>query len=328
MTKEAPSTQSPQAGSNPEVSIVMACFNAEQYLNDAVQSALAQRDIELEVIIVDDHSTDGSLTLANRLAQQDKRVRVMQTPANAGPGGARNVGLKAMRGEWYAMLDCDDAFEPSRCRTLIDAANTLGAHMIADDLLVFGDDLEEHKHLGSRAETPPRLITLDDYFDATRMFGPKPNLGFLKPLVRRETMLKGSHFYREDLKIGEDDELVVQLLLAGSRYFVSCDAMYRYRKHEASISHRLSVDHSARMTASEELVRASVLAAGRDSPAYRARYSSILDAAAFTKAVDALKARDFGSALHVVAARPGSVRHFSMPLSSRLARLRARLGLS
>lgn len=326
MTGKLASTQTHPTGNAPEISIVMACFNAEMYLENAVRSALAQRDIELEVILVDDHSTDGSLQLANHLADQDTRIRVLQTPANAGPGGARNVGIKAMQGKWYAMLDCDDAFDPNRCRALIDHANDLGADMIADDLLVFGDGHENHRHLdapGKRA----RLVTLEDYFEATRMFGPKPNMGFLKPLIRGEALRKGNHFYREDLKIGEDDELVVQLLLAGNRYFVTTEAMYRYRKHAESISHRLSVDHSARMMASEELVRASVLKAERDSAAYRARYTSILDAAAFTRAIDAIKSRNLGAALRAVAARPRSLRHFSMPLSSRLAKLRSRLGL-
>lgn len=328
MTRKTASTQTPPAGNPPEISIVMACFNAELYLENAVRSALGQRDIDLEVILVDDHSTDESLKLANRLAEKDRRLRVLQTPANTGPGGARNVGIKAMRGLWYAMLDCDDAFEPKRCRTLIDTADKVGADLIADDLLVFGDGLEDHQHLGAAFGSPARLVTLEDYFDGTRMFGPKPNMGFLKPLIRREALLRGRHSYREDLKIGEDDELVVQLLLAGNRYFVTHEPMYRYRKHAESISHRLSVDHSARMMASEKLVRAAVLAAGRDSAAYRSRYDSMCDAVAFTRAVDAMKSRDLTAALREVASRPRSVRHFSMPLSSRLAKLRARLGLA
>lgn len=306
----------------------MACFNAEPFLEDAVASALAQRDVALEVLIIDDHSSDGSLALARRLAARDARVRVLQTPVNSGPGGARNVGIEAMRGEWYAVLDCDDFLAPERARTLIDAANRLGADMIADDLLVFGDGEEERRHLGTAPSTPARAITLDAYFDATRLFGPKPNLGFLKPLIRRDILRDQGHRYREDLRIGEDDELVVQLLLAGCRYFVTSDALYRYRKHEASISHRLSVDHSERMLASEERVRAAVLAAGRDSDAYRARFASILDAVAFTRAVQALKRRDPVAALREVAARPLSARHFAMPVASRFEKLRARFGVT
>lgn len=309
-----------------ELSVVMACFNAEPFLEAAVRSALAQTHTDLEVLIVDDHSSDGSLALAQRLAASDPRVRVLQTPSNVGPGGARNAGIAAMRGEWYCMLDCDDALHPDRSRTLIDQANALGADMIADDLIVFGEQAAEHRHLGSDASSPPRLVSLDSYFEATQMYGPKPNLGFLKPLIRRAALEEGQHRYREDLRIGEDDELVIQLLLAGRTYWVTSNALYRYRKHEGSISHRLSVDHSARMLASEEQVKAAVEKAGQVSGAYRARYNSIQDAAAFSRTIEAIKRREWSESLRALVKRPRAVRHFSMPIASQLRKVRARLG--
>lgn len=328
MSKEAASPLSHLDAEIPELSVVMACFNAAPFLEDAVASALGQTDIAIEVLIIDDHSSDGSLDLARRLAARDPRITVLQTPRNSGPGGARNIGIDAMRGEWYGMLDCDDRFDPRRSRTLIDAARALDADMIADDLVVFGDGMPEHRHLGTAPSSPPRAIGLDDYFQSTRLFGPSPNLGFLKPLVRGAILKQQGHRYREDLRIGEDDEFVIRLLLAGCRYFVTGEAMYHYRKHEASISHRLSVDHAERMLASEARVREAVLAAGRDSSAYRARYASILDAVAFTRAIGALKRRDGLAAIREVAARPRSAKLFSMPIASRLERLRARLGLA
>lgn len=306
----------------------MACYNAQDYLEDAVNSALSQRDVTLEVLIIDDHSSDNSLALAQSLAEQDPRVRVLQTPSNAGPGGARNVGIEAMRGEWYCVLDCDDWLEPDRCRTLIDAAKALDADMIADDLMVFGGEEGEHRHLGMAPGEKPRPISLDAYFDGTRMFGDTPNLGFLKPMIRRERLIDQAHRYREDLRIGEDDELIIQLLLAGARYFAVSPALYRYRKHEASISHRLSLDHSERMMTSEEAVKRSVIAAGQYSPAYQARFASILDAVAFTRSVQALKQRDWAAAIRAVAERPSSARHYAMPIASRLKSIRARLGLA
>ena len=328
MIKEAASPLRPLNPDIPDISVVMACFNAAPFLEQAVASALAQTGVAIEVLIIDDHSSDGSLELARDLAARDSRVRVLQTPRNSGPGGARNIGIEAMRGEWYCMLDCDDLLAPDRSRRLIDAANALDADMIADDLVVFGDAVEEHRHLGAVPPPGPRAIALEDYFDSTRMFGPRPNLGFLKPLVRGAILKERGLRYREDLRSGEEDECVIRLLLAGCRYFLTDDALYRYRKHEASISDRLAVDHAERMMAAETRVRDAVLAAGRDSSAYRARFDSILDAVAFTRAVEALKRRDWGGATREITARPRSARHFSMPLASRLAKLRAKVGLS
>ncbi|MEL7190747.1 MAG: glycosyltransferase family 2 protein [Pseudomonadota bacterium] len=303
----------------PEISIIMACYNAAAFLKEAVSSALSQQDITLEVLIIDDHSTDNSFEVANELAGKDSRIRVFQTPENAGPGGARNVGIEQMRGDWYAMLDCDDAFASERCRKLIDAANLSGADMIADDLAVFGDEVQSQRHLGKDFETPSSLITLDDYFAGTVMFSAKPNLGFLKPIIHRR--LLHAIRYRSDLRIGEDDELVIRLLLAGAKYAYHPQALYHYRKHDASISHRLSAEHGALMVRSEENIRAKVHSAGETSDAYHTRYHSILDAAAFSSSVEALKSKDLGSAIGAILKRPSALRHYAMPIAARWNRM-------
>ena len=232
-----------------------------------------------------------------------------------------------MRGEWYGVLDCDDRMAPERSRLLIDEAKALGADMIADDLHVFGGTEGEHRHLGD-AFASLRDISLDAYFNATQMYGPNPNLGFLKPLIRRSALHDGGHRYHEDLRIAEDDELVIKLLLAGRRYVLSNKALYHYRKHDASISHRLSADHAARMVASEEMVRAAVVEAGHNSAAYQARYNSIQDAASFSRTVQAIKQRDWIASLREIAQRPRALRHFVMPIKSRLQKLSSRLGVT
>lgn len=303
----------------PEISIVMACYNAAAYLSDAVQSALAQTDIDLEVLIVDDHSTDASFELAKSLAHQDQRIRVFRTSVNSGPGGARNVGIENMHGRWYSMLDCDDVLAPERSRTMIDAAEAVGADMIADNLQVFGEGIEPHRHLGRDFQTRSGDITLDAYFAGTVMFSPKPNLGFLKPIIRRSAMQNTR--YRSDLRIAEDDELVIRLLLAGVRYTYLPRPFYLYRKHDGSISHRLSSKHADLMVRSEQDIRNQVVAAGLALGAYQVRYDSIRDAAAFSHSVEALKARDIIGAVGAIIRRPSALRHYRMPISAAWKRL-------
>lgn len=102
--------QSPHG--RPTVSVVVPTYNYARYLPDAVGSVLSQKHVEVEVIVVDDHSTDDSLAVARRLAAGDDRVRVIARPANAGPVATFNAGLAEAHGEFLVRLDADDALTP------------------------------------------------------------------------------------------------------------------------------------------------------------------------------------------------------------------------
>ena len=308
----------------PDVSFAIACYNALPYLDEAVASALAQEGVSLEVLIVDDGSTDGSLERARDWGTRDPRVRVLRTPRNLGPGGARNLAIEAMRGDWYAVLDSDDRIAPGRSRALIDAAERLGADLAADDLEIFGEAIEPHRFLTDPPPPDGAWIDPTTYFAATRMFGASPNLGFLKPMIRRRVLERTGIRYDPSLRIGEDDALIVQLLLAGARYRLMPQAGYFYRKHGSSISHRLSLDHAERMMASERQIRAAVAERPEWMPAYRPRYAAMRRALAFTRAIDALKRGRPAEAATAIARRPDAARLFAMPIRARWNRLFAR----
>jgi len=94
----------------PTVSVVMPAFNAERYLHRAIDSVLRQTLADLELLVVDDGSSDGTVALAQSYAERDPRVRVL-TQRNAGPGPARNTGFGAARGRLFAFLDSDDEWD-------------------------------------------------------------------------------------------------------------------------------------------------------------------------------------------------------------------------
>ena len=102
-------------------SVVIPAFNAERFLGEAIASALAQTLPPLEVLVVDDGSTDGSRAVAEGFGAA---VRVFTGP-NAGPSAARNRGVREARGSWIAFLDADDLFEPGY---LAAAEEHLAAH--------------------------------------------------------------------------------------------------------------------------------------------------------------------------------------------------------
>ena len=95
-----------------KVSVIIPIYNAYDYLRPAMESVLDQTLREIEVICVDDGSTDHSLDILKEYQKLDARVRIV-TETNAGPALARNAGFKRARGEFVIFLDADDFFEPT-----------------------------------------------------------------------------------------------------------------------------------------------------------------------------------------------------------------------
>jgi len=96
------------------ISIIVPIYNAEQYLNACVESLLNQTVKDIEVILIDDSSTDSSLAIAQAFAAQDSRVKVLQE-FHAGQSVARNMGMAHARGEYIAFVDADDQLELDWC---------------------------------------------------------------------------------------------------------------------------------------------------------------------------------------------------------------------
>lgn len=304
-----------------DVTFAIASYNSREYLEECVNSALAQADVTCEVLIVDDGSSDGSDALAESLAEADERVRFFRTPSNRGPGGARNIALENMRGDWYAVLDSDDLLVPERSARLITAAKDNQADMVADDLLLFGEGMKTTAFL-ENSSLPDTMLTLEAYFRDSAMYGSSPNPGFLKPMIARTLIERTGIRYDESLRVAEDDDLVIRLLMAGARYYLSPHAGYRYRKHAQSISHRLSPKHAAAMGKRATMLENEVRAAGLNSAAFQNRQKAMRQAVAFTQAIENLKQGRPFAALGQVLREPGSAKHFSMPIKARLTRLK------
>lgn len=92
------------------VSVIIPAYNAERFIRESVDSALAQTHRDVEVIVVDDSSTDDTLHI---LQEYGSRIRVLHQ-RNAGAAAARNAGAKVATGDWLALLDADDLWEPTK----------------------------------------------------------------------------------------------------------------------------------------------------------------------------------------------------------------------
>src|SRR3546814_4940776 len=117
-----------------DVSVIVAACNAQEYLGEALRSALAQADVEVEILIVDDASTDRTRQIAEHHAGRDPRIRVIRSERRRGPGAARNLALDQSQGQWIAVLDADDSYHVDRLASLLAIARDWKADMVADNL--------------------------------------------------------------------------------------------------------------------------------------------------------------------------------------------------
>ena len=306
-----------------DVSFVVACFNPGDFLEPAIKSALSQTGVNVEVVVVDDGSTDGSVQTIERMRETEPRIRLFRTPQNCGPAGARNVGLKHMRGEWYAVLDADDLLLPDRSTNLIGLANTYGAHIVADNMIPFGDGGDERPMFTIAPLQGSCVLTLSNYIARSRLFGSETGPGYLKPMIRREVIKSKALSYNEDLFIAEDDELMIRALSLGLTYRVCDYAGYFYRRHRGSISHRLSLSHLEKMMMAEEQIAAILPDDVRNSGAYEARRKALKRAHAFTQSVEALKAHTYFEAIMALLRHPSALTLYSLPLKARIRRMLA-----
>lgn len=108
----------------PEVSIITPLYCSLSHMDRAIRSVLAQTFRDFELILVDDHSCDGTLGRAKYFAEMDHRIQVISHDSNKGAGAARNTGIKSAQGRFIAFIDSDDYWAPTKLESQI-------SHMIA-----------------------------------------------------------------------------------------------------------------------------------------------------------------------------------------------------
>lgn len=298
----------------PRVSVIMANYNGAAHIAEAVASVLGQREPRLELIVSDDGSSDDSLARAREAAGGDPRLVILETTRNTGPAGARNRALARARGDWIAIVDNDDRIEPDRLARLIGQAEADGAEIAADNMLVFYDDgaRAPRRHVAGLSQA--RWIGAAAFVRAD--LG-KEQLGYLKPIFRRAAfgdLLR----YDESLTIGEDLQLVMELLMTGTRLRLYPEAGYHYRKRVGSISHRQN----------PKALDAMIAATDRLDPAGDSELARVLgqrrrvlrDARVFLDLVEALKQRRVAQAAAIALKRPRVVLELRHPVLARLRR--------
>lgn len=130
--------------SSPKVSVIVPVHNAEKYLEQCLNSILGQTLKDIEVICVNDKSTDGSAAILGSYAANEPRLRVLQSPG-LGAGGARNIGLESAQGKYLSFLDADDFFEPDMLESAVAKAEE-----DQSDIVVYGSWLYDTMRQANR----------------------------------------------------------------------------------------------------------------------------------------------------------------------------------
>ena len=122
----------------PKVSVIIPVYNVEAYLRECLDSVTNQTLRDMEIVCIDDGSTDGSAEILKEYAAKDRRIKVL-TQANSGAGAARNAGLAVAGGEWLSFLDADDEFSPTMLSEMVDAGEQGVADVVACTSVMEGD---------------------------------------------------------------------------------------------------------------------------------------------------------------------------------------------
>lgn len=199
------------------VSVVMPVFNGERYLQEALDSVLGQTWTDLELVVVDDGSTDGTAEILRR--QSDDRVRVL-SQRNTGIAGALNAGIKAARGRYVARMDADDRSLPDRL------SRQLGRLELEPDLALLGASFYSISDDGHRLDLVPTLLADEEL---RRDLFVRCPFGHGTVVARRQVLLEVGGY--DARAVPAEDYDLWSRVMAAHRVANLPEALYEYRVH-------------------------------------------------------------------------------------------------
>jgi len=209
----------------PDVSVIIPAYNAERHIGEALASIRAQTLPAVEILVVDDGSTDGTVEAVERAGAGLDVTLIRQ--ANAGPAAARNHGIRRARGRYCAFLDADDTMLPERLaaqKALFDADAALG--LVHTDLMIFDDTGIIHHTRRAFSEpcggTVLDRLLLDNFITTSTVMAPK-------------ACLIDAGLFGEARRVSEDFELWLRMVARWKVGYID-RPLVRYRRRPGSLS--------------------------------------------------------------------------------------------
>lgn len=217
------------------ISVIIPAYNVDKYLSRCLDSICCQTYKNLEIIVIDDGSTDGTAGICNEYAEKDSRIKVIHK-TNAGVAAARNDALDLASGDMIAFSDADDYYEPDMLLKLYDAISVNNADMVSCGYYEeYPDRVDEHG-TGRGVVVFDRINAYEDYLEMGGCIGS----GLWNKLIRSE-VLKDIRF--KSYKMGEDVELLCRAVDNCNKVVCIDYAGYHYIHREGSAT-RLEFSHT------------------------------------------------------------------------------------
>ncbi|WP_249523068.1 glycosyltransferase family 2 protein [Modestobacter marinus] len=233
------------------ISVVLPVYNDATHLADAIDRVLGQEGVDVELVLVDDGSTDGSRAIARAAADRDARVRFVPLPENGGVARARERGVQEATAEWIWFVDSDDGWLPDAAARLLAAAEAAPD----TDVVVAGARATFESGKAPTRTDPPSGPPVPGR-EAFRLFLTGRITGHLWNKLFRRELLRTIDF--TPARVQSDLAMVAQAVAGARRVAFLPVAVYEYRVRSASI-----ITTRSRRAESLELIAAAVETAAR-----------------------------------------------------------------
>ncbi len=210
-----------------EISVIVPCFNAERFLRVCLESLRAQKTPDLEMIFIDDGSTDATGAILDAFAREEPRAKVIHT-LNKGVSAARNRGIAMATGRYIAFVDADDALEEDSFARLYQAAMRTGAQITSANHILFDEALGQRVPVEIEPVRQQPSEIVKEIIHMHRIYNNLWNKLYLRDLF------DGGMRLDESVRIGEDALLNLRLYLRAKRVTHLAECTYVYRIHARS----------------------------------------------------------------------------------------------
>ncbi len=208
------------------ITVIVAVYNVERYVEKCLNSICNQSYKHLEIIVVDDGSTDGSGQICDRIAEKDSRIKVVHKE-NGGVSSARNVGLRLATGDYVTFVDGDDYIDENMYEKMFQCIASQETQMVICSFrYIYPTKAKEEKKTLSCVRASGRTFLKSMLKDA---FGFYYSVVWNK-LIRREVVEENNIWFDEHWNIMEDYRFMLQLIPFMDEVSVCKDALYNYRK--------------------------------------------------------------------------------------------------
>ena len=197
----------------PKISVIIPAYNTEDTICRAIDSALNQHGVAIEVIVVNDCSRDSTKNVVNHRYSKNEQVKLFDTGSNSGPSTARNMAIENASGSWIALLDADDWMAPDRLATLICSALENELDFVADCYYLSRDQHTSPHSAKFSLLSKPGSVT---QFTAGSFV--RHGLGSVKPLIKKAFLERTGIRFEPSVWCGEDLLFFVTLLFNSARF--------------------------------------------------------------------------------------------------------------